>query len=208
MKTCIDCHQTHPFTSFTVKKSCKDGYEPRCKKCRSIKYNKDSPYVLAKKVYNSQCTSAILRKMALPDYSLQELLDWLEKQPNFSILYKAWKDSGYLVNLAPSADRLDNNQSYVLANLQLVTWEENRKNATNSRKNNELLVNHRKVSAYHKTGELYKTYLSMAEAVREFGGKGTHSYGISSVCNGVPVKDGKGNYYTPKTYKGFIWKWA
>ena len=77
----------------------------------------------------------------------------------------------------------------------------------NSKRDNKLLDDPQAVAAYNKDGTLYKEYLSLAEAVREFGGKAAQSRSISRVCNGVPIKDGRGGYYTPRSFKGFVWKW-
>jgi len=208
MKTCIDCKKTLPYGDFVPKKSCKDGYEIRCRSCRSIKYNKSSPKLLAKRMYLSQCNNSVHRGHALPQYTLLDFTNWLINQPNFQQLFTEWTNSDYKKELAPSADRLDNNLPYSFENLQLITWESNRKNGHIARKNNEFLVNQRSVTAYNLDGTVYKKYLSMADAVREFGGKGSQSWGISTVCEGVPVKDGKGYMYTPKTYKNLIWKWS
>lgn len=208
MKTCIDCNKTMSFASFTPKASCKDGYEPRCKKCRSIKYNKSTPALLCKKLYLSQITNSATRGHPIPAYSLEELTAWVTSQPDFKSMFEAWQISGYQKDLAPSIDRINDAVPYILSNLQLMLWHQNRAKGAKAKKNNTLLVNHRGVIAYHLDGRLYKKYPSMAEAMREFGGKATASFGISSVCNGVPVKDGKGYLYTPRTYKGFIWKWG
>lgn len=207
MKLCSDCNKSFPISLFTKKATCKDGYEPRCKRCRSIKYNKSTPALLAKKLYKTQCNHSIGRGHPLPSYSLSEFENWLITQPHFDLLYSAWVTSGYQKDLAPSADRLDTSLPYSLSNLELTTWQENRSRGALSKKDNELLVNHRPVAAYNKDGTLHKEYMSMAEAMRELGGKATQSWGISSVCDGVPIKDGRGRYYTPRTYKGFIWKW-
>lgn len=208
MKTCIDCNKTLPFADFVAKTSCKDGYEPRCRNCRSIKYNKSSPALVCKKIYHTQCLNSAKRNHPLPAYTLSELTDWVLAQAKFHALYAAWQQASYPKDLAPSIDRLDDQQPYSLTNIQVMSWEENRAKAAQSKANNELLVNHRAVIAYNKDGSVHKTYQSMAEAMREFGGKATQSWGISSVCNGTPVKDGKGRMYVPKTYKGFVWKWA
>lgn len=50
----------------------------------------------------------------------------------------------------------------------------------------------------------HREYHSIMAAVRDVQGK---MWGIVSVANGVPVKDGRGALYTPKTYKGFVWRW-
>lgn len=207
MKTCCDCNQTLPLKSFVSKASCKDGYEPRCRNCRSIKYNKSTPALFCKKIYATQKTHSVTRGHPAPQYSQEDLLLWLQSQPMFLDMYSAWQDAGYPKELAPSVDRIDDSIPYQLNNLQLMTWGANRAKAAADKKTSTLLVNHRPVAAYLPNGDLYKRYSSMAEAMREFGGKATQSWGISSVCNGVPVKDGRGKMYTPKTYKGYLWKW-
>lgn len=208
MKTCCDCNESKDLSEFVAKASCKDGYEPRCRKCRSIKYNKSTPAVLAKKLLNTQIINSNLRGHEPPTYTALELKEWLLHQPRFPCLYMEWELAGYPKAKAPSIDRLDDAKGYTLDNIQLLTWEENRAKGTAAKKANTLIVNHRAVVAYNIDGSLYKRYDSMATAMREFGGKASQSWGISSVCNGTPVKDGKGGYYTPKTYKGFTWAWA
>lgn len=208
MKTCCDCKKELSFDRFTTKKTCKDGYEPRCKTCRSIKYNKSTPELLVKKIYATQLINSKRRNHPAPAYSKKELLNWVIACPEFSLLWTNFVASDYQKSNIPSVDRIDVNQPYSLTNIRLTTWKENKQKGHKDRKENTQIVNQRAVSAYNKDGSLYKTFLSMSEAMRELGGIGTQSWGISTVCNGTQVKDGKGSLYTPKTYKGFIWKWA
>lgn len=208
MKMCKDCEITQPFSAFVAKATCVDGYEIRCRKCRSIRYNKSTPALLCKKIYNTQIAHSVTRNHPLPTYTLVEITQWITSQPSFDALYAAWQAASYPKNLAPSVDRLDDTSPYTMGNLQLLSWEANRAKSFQSKRDNTLLVNHRGVTALHSDGTLYKKYASMSEAMREFGGIGTQSWGISSVCNKVQVKDGKGNMYTPKTYKGYSWEWS
>lgn len=208
MKTCCDCQQTLPLSDFVAKASCKDGYEPRCRRCRSIRYNKSSPHLLCKKIYLTQVTNSVNRGHVLPAYTLPELEAWMIAQANFGTLYQAWVSAGYPKDLAPSIDRINDSLPYQLDNLQLMSWADNRAKGAKSKQECTLLVTHRPVIAYRKDGTVYKEYQSMAQAMREFGGKACSSFGISSVCNGVPIKDGRGKLYTPRTYKGFIWRWV
>lgn len=207
MKTCIDCHTTFPLTAFVPKPSNKGGYEHRCRTCRSIKYNKSSPERTCRKIYLSQVHNSVNRGHALPAYTLEDFTTWVLNQPAFSMLYTAWEAAGYPKNLAPSVDRKNDSEGYTLSNIQLMTWAENRAKGHASKKSNTLIVNQRPVAAYNKDGSLHKRYLSMSEAMRDFGGVGAQSWGISTVCNGIPIKDGKGKLYTPRTYKGFVWHW-
>ena len=208
MKTCIDCKKTLPFSDFVKKPSCADGYEIRCRTCRSIRYNKSTPVLVCKKMYASQCTHSATRNHPLPNYTLSEFTEWVTSQSQFVDIFNTWQAAGYVKELAPSVDRIDDNLPYSIGNIQLMTWDANRAKAGTSKTNNELLVHHRSVTAFNKDGSIHKVYQSMSTAMREFGGSPSASWGISSVCNGTPVKDGRGHLYTPKTYKGFIWKWT
>lgn len=205
MKLCIDCNTVKPYIAFNTRISCKDGWDVRCRECRGIKYYKGSTYVVARKIFNAQNNNCRKRGQALPSYTLKELEQWLIAQSNWDSLYDAWIASGYLKDLAPSVDRLDNNISYTLSNIQLVTWAENRRLGRLSIYLGKDTAQLRPVTAYHLDGRKYKDFYSVAAAVREVKGR---QWGISTVANGVPVKDGRGTLYNPKTYKGFIWKWS
>ena len=207
MKTCCDCNQTLPFTSFVAKTSCKDGYEPRCRHCRSIKYNKSTPELVTKKIYQTQVLNCTNRGQALPTYSKEELFTWLTAQTNFVPLMDAWKASNYSKNLAPSVDRIDPNSSYSIPNIQLMTWEENRAKGAKDKADNLHLVDQKPVAAYNKDGSLYKEYKSVQSALADVGAAQSSYHGIASVCNGVPIKDGRGAMFTPRSFKGYIWKW-
>lgn len=205
MKECKDCNVVKPLDEFTKKVSCKDGYEPRCKICRSIKYNKSSLELVVKKIYQSQLLNSSKRGHLPPNYTLQELIEWTKKQSNWNIIYKAYVDSNYQKSLAPSIDRLDNNKPYSLCNIQLVDWETNQNNAHRDVKSNAMTRGQRPVRALNLDDSLHKEYPSMSEALRELNG---NAWGIWSVAEGKPVKNyGNGKYYTPKTYKGYKWEW-
>lgn len=205
MKLCQDCKMEKPLEAFVKKASCIDGYEPRCRVCRSIKYNKSSLELVVKKIYNAQKSNSRKRGHPQPDYSLEDLTVWVRNHPAWEDIYSKWVSSKYLKNLAPSIDRLDINKPYSLDNIDLITWEQNhdrgRKDMLNGIDPRQL----KPVKALHPSGELYKAYFSISEAVREI--NGTY-WGISTVANAKPVKDGRGKWYQPKTYKGFVWVWG
>jgi hypothetical protein len=117
----------------------------------------------------------------------------------------AYVMSGYLHQLRPSVDRKDDSKPYTLDNIQIMTWAENSQKAADAKKAGLLNANQRPVSAFTKDGKLHKHYVSIMDAVRDVKGR---MWGIVSVANGVPVKDGRGNLYTPKSYKGLVWKWT
>lgn len=202
-KKCCDCGLTLPIENFIKKPSCKDGYEPRCRKCRTIKYNKATPERVVKKLYLTQCNNAVIRKMALPTYTYEELLDWVLKQKNFNNIWDNYVKSNYQKDLRPSVDRINNDISYTFSNIQLVTWKDNLNNAVLAKKQG-LLGKARKVASYTLDGQLHKIYPNVMSACRDINGK---SWGIYTVADKKPVKDGRGYPYTPKTYKGFKWEW-
>ena len=204
MKTCCDCNVTKPLEEFTVKTSCKDGYEPRCKKCRSIKYNKSTPEIVLRKMYLSQITNSIRRGHPLPAYSPDEFIAWGISQPSFSKLWAEYVQANYLKDLRPSADRLDDAKPYSFDNIQLLTWAQNRTKGALSKKEGTVNARQKAVAAYNLDGTLHRKYISISEAVRDVQGK---AWGISTVADGVPVRDGRGTLYNPKTYKGYVWKW-
>jgi hypothetical protein len=204
MKTCKDCDKELPLSSFRLKTSNKDGHETRCKPCRNIRYNKADPNKVFAKLYHTQITHSISRGHPSPTYTLDELKSWTEKQPQAASIWQTYVDSGYDNPLRPSIDRIDDTKGYALDNIQIMTWGENRKKGSVSKQAGDILTA-KSVVAYSKDGKMLKKYPTISEAARDIGGA---SWGIVSVANGEPVKDGRGKFYHPKTYKGFKWKWT
>lgn len=77
-------------------------------------------------LYSSQLYHSRKRKHPKPEYTRQQFYNWLDTQPKFDRLYDEWVTSGFQRDLAPSVDRIRNNDYYKLDNLQIVTWKENR----------------------------------------------------------------------------------
>lgn len=101
-----------------------------------------------------------------PDYDLETLISWLEMQPDLTQIWNDYVASGYERELAPSLDRKDNSLPYTLSNLQLVTTNQNKRNAGQDSKNCILLSKHRAVVAYNKDGSFHSEYESISEAAR------------------------------------------
>lgn len=204
MKTCKDCLKTLPLSAFRPKTSNKDGLETRCKECRNIRYNKADPHRVFRKIYERQVHHSVGRGHPPPAYSLDQLVAWADQQPQLWQLWQNYVASGYQTKLKPSCDRIDNTKPYVLSNLEIITWEENRSRAALDKRSGALNAQQRPVAAFNPDGSLHKEYISIMDAVRDVDGR---MWGIVSVANAAPVKDGRGKFYTPKTYKGFVWKW-
>ena len=205
MKQCIDCNQTLPYTAFSKKASCKDGYNVRCKQCNTNKYKRGTLERVIKKIYLTQIDNSIKRNHPLPSYTFNELVDWVKQQPNWDDLYNTWIQSNYERMLAPSIDRLDSLLPYSLSNIRLVSWKVNQQQSADDKYYGIDTRILRPVRAINKDGSIHKEYYSIKAAMRDMNTSSYH--GITSVADGKPIKDGKGNAYMPRTYKGYKWEW-
>ena len=193
-KRCIKCGEIKPLSSFYKDKGKKDGYMNICKSCASEyseRYYKTKKGVVTA-IYRDQRSSSKKRKHPMPNYSNKELREWLFSQKRFHELYDTWEASGYINDLRPSCDRIDDYQPYTLDNLRIVTWRDNMyrhyedvKNGLNNKRSKAVLQ-------FTLDGEFVAEYYSQAEAGRRVKINPKH---ISSVCIGKR-----------KTTGGFIWK--
>lgn len=103
------------------------------------------PKVFFARVYQNQKQSSKRRGHPMPDYTLNELIEWLKLQPNLTTLWQGYQSSNHHRNFAPSLDRLDDSKPYTLKNLRLITAHQNLKKAT--RHIREGLLNHGKTRA-------------------------------------------------------------
>lgn len=193
MKTCKRCGVSEKISGkFSTKKY-------TCKPCTVIlsrEYQR-TPRGLVSKIYNNQ--KMVVRKngRALPTYSKEELEDWLMSQ-NFMELHNSWANAGYPKELSPSVDRLDNNVSYTLDNIRLVTFAENLKAQKDMNKSGEYLHTPSKaVDQYSLEGKFIQSFGSCRNAMRSVGLENHGSSNIASAC-----------YGKLKTAYGYIWRWA
>jgi hypothetical protein len=132
--------------------------------------------------------------MQAPSYSKSEFKKWILNTPNFKNLYDNWSTSGYLKELIPSVDRLDDYKPYTFDNIQLITWGENRKKSNLDRREGRNNKRSRGVRQFTKEGILIASYYSMAHAANE---TGVHKGFIWRGCRGKNTHGG-----------GFIWRYA
>ena len=127
---CCKCGEIKPLDAFGRCKPRKGGRDPRCKVCASnhLRNYYRLKRGVANKIHQAQRCNSKTRGHPPPAYSLEELRNWLFKNPKFNSIYKSWVDSGYMKNKAPSCDRIDNSKPYTFDNIQLVTWGQNFKN--------------------------------------------------------------------------------
>ena len=129
---------------------------------------------ISQKIYSGQRGSSRDRGHQYPDYTLEELRDWMKDQPQLETLLKNYEDSGGDRNLVPSVDRKKDELPYTLDNIQLGTWKENRDKESSKQS--------KAVVQMTLEGEFIKEWISTQEAGRELG---LHQATISKVCNGI-----------------------
>jgi hypothetical protein len=192
-KICSSCGENKILSEFYKHKKNKDGLRYFCKECnksKTIKYQRTEKGLIYK-IYEKQRVSSKKRKHNPPNYTKEELCEWVLSQDNFKNLYKNWVDSNYFTKLTPSIDRLDDYKPYTLNNIQVVTWEENLNKSYNDRKSGINNKGSKKVYQYSLEGDFIKEYYSVAEAFRQ-----TEIRHISEVCNDIY-----------KTTGGFKWSY-
>jgi len=126
-------------------------------------------------------------------YSLAEFKDWLNNESSFESLWKIYVNSGYLKNLAPSVDRLNDYQGYSLSNIQIITWEDNDAKGHKDRlegRNNKIS---KAVIQYDLNENFINEFVSAMEAKRQTKISNTH---IGLCCRGIR-----------KTAGGYVWKY-
>lgn len=193
MKKCTKCWVES--NNFSPCKKNKDGLYSQCRDCKNIatKSYSRTKDGLVTSIYSHQRRNSRMRWDSIPNYTLQELREWVFSQNNFEELYISWKESKYDKQIIPSIDRIDDYRWYSFDNIRQVTWEENRKRSYEDRRN---WINNKLSTAViwnHKyTWEVLEFY-SIAEAKRRTG------IWQSEICNCCKwIRKSAGNY---------IWKY-
>ncbi len=121
--------------------------------------------------YEGQVRSSIRRGHNPPEYQVNEFIIWALKQDIFHKIYDNWVESGYVTEMTPSVDRIDNAVGYIFHNIRLMTWEENKNLATKDRRAG-ILKSGRSLKAIIQMdleGKIIAEYCSMKEAERQTG---------------------------------------
>jgi hypothetical protein len=167
-KNCSICKIKKPATYFNKRSSAKDGMRPECRSCQCL-HNLEvrrSKLGWVAEILHTQKRNSTKRGMAQPDYTLDELVEWVMPQELFHKLHETWKISGYKQNLRPSIDRVDDYLPYTSSNIQLMTWEENCKKAGKDVKTGTNRKPLKAVVQLSLKGEKIKEYYSISEASR------------------------------------------
>lgn len=204
MKKCFKCNIEKPLSDYYKHKEMKDGHLNKCKECTKKDTN-NNPRVLStcidgydktekgviRVIYKTQRRNSKIRKMDMPNYSKEELSNWLYEN-NFKTLYNNWEKSCFEKNLKPSVDRLDDFKPYTFDNIRLGTWLDN---ANHQREDilKGIGTGGRRckpVVQYDSNNNIIAEYVSFSEARR---------------VNGYSMEKGLKNGKVDR--KGFIWKY-
>lgn len=183
-KICSQCKgEPKPISEFYKRKASPDGYRPTCKTC---KLENDLKYLHTKtglitQIYGSQRKHSKKRGHPMPDYTKQQLTEWLLSQSLFHKLFNEWAKSGYDRLLIPSCDRKKNALPYTLGNIKLMTWKQNDDNGKIDMRYGGLLTGkpRRAVICINISTKERKEFVTVMEAERQ---TGTPHQNISRCC--------------------------
>ncbi len=60
------------------------------------------------------------------EFTLREFHSMFLNDKKFIRIFREWEKSNYNKQFKPSIDRIDNKKSYLMSNIQMMTWAENR----------------------------------------------------------------------------------
>lgn len=207
MKYCPKCALTLPLDMFDAQATGKLGKRSDCKECRK-KYVRTKQGV-AKTLYTYQKSKSKMRGYALPSYSEAELFAWLMNQPKFHTLYDTWVASGYLTNLKPSVDRIDDYYSYTIPNIQVMTWGENSTKAYQDQMNGNNNKKSEAVDMLTLDGLFIERFYSVSAAARRFNGIPSNIIGvINKRTTRKKLADGSYRTWIPETAYGHKWRYS
>lgn len=152
---------------FTKLKTSNDGLQPWCTVCRNnYKLNHRRSYLgLPSEIYLHQKFASKKRGHNPPNYTRKELKQWMITNPSYKLLHDEWVASGYKKEYAPSIDRIHITRGYTIDNIQLMTWEENRKKGHLERKTDNRICY--RVKQIDMQGNTISTFPSMRQAARD-----------------------------------------
>lgn len=144
------------------------------------KYQKTKKGVVST-MYQAQKNNSKRRGFGFPKYDINEFRKWVFSKIEFHLLYDKWILSGFEKLEKPSCDRIDDYEGYVLSNLKIVTWRENKYRSFRDRKNGINTKGAKAVIQMNMEGEIIKEFYSFNHAMRELNiPESTIRYSITS----------------------------
>ena len=194
-KKCTKCETVKQLSEFSFRKD-SGNHRPHCKKCRVIEtqlliHSKEG---LAIQIHADQIKSSKRRGYIPPNYTREQLSEWMMSQLIYHKLHSDWIASGYNKMETPSCDRKNDYKPYTFENIQLMTWRENKLKGHNDIKNGINNKRSKAVVQMTMSGIFVKTYHSAKYAGRCLS---IAQGGISQCCNGAY-----------KTSGGFRWMYS
>lgn len=183
MKKCYRCKNILPKDSFGINRTREDKLQQECKDCRKItmKQYHRTKHGLITKIHYGQRNSSKHRGHPMPNYTKQELKEWLLRNNDFHLLYEKWVQSGYKKELIPSVDRKNDFKPYSFSNIKLMTFGENLKKSSNDIRNGIDRRKTRAVVSLTLDNKEIKRYYSIRQASRELS---ISSGRITECCQG------------------------
>ena len=193
---CKKCDVEKDLNSFS-----KEGkyYRTTCKECRKLErlvLNRTVSGVI-RVIYRSQHGSSKKRGHSAPDFSLEELREFLMKQPKFKDLYDNWVVSGFNTWLKPSCDRQINSKPYTLNNIELMTWKENNDNWAKAVIAGDVKFLSKEVQQFTMDNVFIATFNSTQSAARS----------LNKACGSKIAAVARGSVNRISAY-GFKWKYT
>ncbi len=184
MKKCTKCKKIKQENEFHKSSSASSGLQWACKQCvKKYTLQKYRTHTgLIKYIYLHQKASSKERGHKPPSYSMEELKEWMLKQPKFYTLFKKWVSSNYNRWEIPSVDRINNNKGYAMSNIQLMNWRENCRNGHDDRMKGIIGCQTRKVNQLNLNGTFIKEHCSLSSAARDL------NVSASNICRQIKGK--------------------
>jgi hypothetical protein len=193
VQICKTCKKEKPYSEYSPRPYKGSLYKKNgnlrttvvCKECiaeakKNIYRTKEG---LIRRIYLDQIGNSKKRKMSLPEYSLEELSNWVLQHSQFTKLFNIWVNSGYDRLLRPSCDRVEDTTHYTLENIRLTTFKINaEKECVLHKQGKSRNKDLRAVDMFDLSGNYLASFISQAEAERI---TGANQQNISSCCRGL-----------------------